>query len=186
LLITSIVVALTIYTRVGDRRQVLMTTRDVLAGEQLTANDVRVVAIASDDAFRAVPAGERVTVVGKYAKVRMLSGTLLAAESLQDRPLVDPTKALVTVLVPAGSTPVGLREGSRLLLTVVPAQSGSGDPVTVEGFATTLPTATANGASTMSLSVEVPVVAASAVGTASKVAISVLDPSAVLPEGTIA
>jgi SAF domain len=182
LLITSLVVALTIYTRVGDRRQVLMTSRDVLAGEQLTADDVRVVAVASDDAFRAVPVDERATVVGKYAKVRMLSGTLLAAESLQDRPLVDPSKALVTVLVPAGSTPVGLREGSRLLLTVVASQ---GAPVMVEGFATSLPTATGSGASTMSLSVEVPVAAASSLGTASRVAVSVLDPSAALPAGTI-
>ena len=37
LVVASVVVALTIYTRIGDRHEVLAVTRTVLAGEQLSA-----------------------------------------------------------------------------------------------------------------------------------------------------
>src|ERR1700712_3386764 len=88
---------------------VLAVTRPVLAGERLTDADLRVVSISSDDSIPSVPASARSAMVGQYAKVRMAEGSLLVAESVQARPLVDPSKVLMSVAVPLTGVPTGLR-----------------------------------------------------------------------------
>src|SRR3954453_15587213 len=65
-----VVVALTIYTRIGDRHEVLAVTRTVLAGEQLPAADLRVVSISSDDSLPSVPSSAMDSMVGQFARVR--------------------------------------------------------------------------------------------------------------------
>ena len=126
LVVVSVVVALMIYTRIGDRHEVLAVTRTVLAGEQLTEADLRVVSISADDSFPSVPATARDSIVGQYAKVRMVEGSLVVADSVQARPLVDPSKVLMSVAVPLSGVPTGLREGSRLVLVVTP-EGAAGD-----------------------------------------------------------
>src|SRR5215208_2821419 len=72
LLVAVFVVAvLVIYTRIGNRSEVLAVNRTVLAGEQLTEGDLRVVSVSADDSFASVPATARSSLVGQYAKVRM-------------------------------------------------------------------------------------------------------------------
>jgi len=68
LVVASVVVALTIYARVGDRHEVLAVTRTVLAGEQLSASDLRVVSISSDDSLPSVPSSAMDSMVGQYAR----------------------------------------------------------------------------------------------------------------------
>src|SRR3954452_11065834 len=125
LVLVAVVAVLAIYTRIGDRQEVLAVTRTVLAGEQLTDADLRVVAISSDDSIPLVPSSARASMVGQYAKVRMVEGSLLVAESVQARPLVDPSKVLMSVEVPVSGVPTGLREGSRLVLIVTPRGAGN-------------------------------------------------------------
>ena len=120
LVAVCVVAVLVIYTRIGDRQDVLAVSRTVLAGEQLTDADLRVVSISADDSFPSVPATARASIVGQYAKVRMVDGSLLVADSVQARPLVDPSKVLMSVPVPLSGVPTGLREGSRLVLVVTP------------------------------------------------------------------
>lgn len=181
LMVASVLTALAIYQRVGHRRNVLVLTRNVLAGEQVKATDFGPVAVSTDGRLHTVDAGSAPNLVGKFAKVRMLEGTLLVAESLQDRPLVPDGKALTTVTVPATGVPVGLREGSRLLLTLVPASSAPGAVVAqVEAFVASNPSRAAEGSSQVAVSVEVPLRAAGLLGSAAKVVISVVDPTAVL------
>jgi hypothetical protein len=187
LMATSVLTALAIYQRVGHRRNVLVLTRNVLAGEPIHVDDVRSVAISTDATLRVVDANSVAGLVGKFAKVRMLEGSLLVADSLQDRPLVTDGKALTTVTVPSTGVPVGLREGSRLVLTLAPASSAPGALVVqVEAFVVANPTRAAEGSTQRAVSVEVPLRAAGVVGTASKVAISVIDPTAQLPVEVIA
>src|ERR1700750_3026856 len=72
LVVASVVVALTIYARIGDRHEVLALTHTVLAGEQLSSADLRVVSISSDDSLPVVPSAAMESMVGQYAKVRMI------------------------------------------------------------------------------------------------------------------
>ena len=116
--IASVVAAIALYSRIGDRTDVLAVNRTVLAGEQLTAADLEVVSISSDDHLAFVGASDRGLVVGQYARVRLAADSLLVPESLQPTALVDPGRVLMSVEVPAGQIPVGLREQSRLVLVV--------------------------------------------------------------------
>ena len=177
-----LVVALTIYTRIGDRHEVLAVTRTVLAGAQLSASDLRVVSISSDDSLPSVPSSAMDSMVGQYARVRMVQGSLLVVDSVQARPLVDPSKALMSVPVPLSGVPTGLREGSRLVLIVTPKASGAAAaPVLVEATVAAVPRNLGdliNGGdsnqSTVALSVEVPPESAAVVGAADAVAVAVL------------
>ena len=196
LVIASVVAALAVYTRIGDRQDALAVTRTVLAGDQLTEADLKVVSISSDDSFPSVPATDRDLIVGQYAKVRMVQGALVVTDSVQPGPLVDPTKVLMSVPVPLTGVPSGLREGSRLVLIVTPRSSGSTDavPVLVEATVAAVPAnlgelvgaETAGATTTVALSVEVPPAAAPTIGAAEAVAVGVLAPGAPFPDGSTA
>ncbi len=82
LVVASIVAALTIYVRIGDRQEVLAATRTVLAGEQLVAADFRVVSISTDDDLTTVSASDRDLLVGQYARVRIADTCVLADEQV--------------------------------------------------------------------------------------------------------
>src|SRR3954464_6828144 len=77
LVAVCVVAVLVIYTRVGNRTDVLALNRTVLAGEQLGDTDLRVVSISADESFASVPAASRASLVGQYAKVRLVEGSLL-------------------------------------------------------------------------------------------------------------
>ena len=189
LVVASVVAALTIYVRIGDRQNVLAVTRTVLAGEQLVASDFRVVSISTDDALNLVPASDRELLVGQYARVRLADGSLLTSGAIQPEPLVDGEKVLMSITVPAGRVPTGLREGSRLTLIVSPnpATSVSLEPVLVEATVAAVPrnlVEAIDGGSTstdLALSVEVPPDRVALIGSADDIAIGVLDPSAEFP-----
>lgn len=190
LVVASVVAALAIYARVGNRSEVLAVNRDVLAGEQITDADLQVVSISSDDSFPSVAAADRALVVGQFARVRLASGSLLVSDSVQADQLVDPDLVLMSVEVPVGQVPVGLREQSRLALVVTPPQSGGDDnaPVLVEAIVAAVPRNLAevvgnddSGRSLVALSVEVGPKWVTVVGSAAAVSVGVLDPDAPFP-----
>jgi len=189
LVVVSVVVALTIYTRIGDRHEVVAVTRTVLAGEQLSASDLRVVSISSDDSLPSVASSAMDSMVGQYARVRIVQGSLLVLDSVQSRPLVDPSKVLMSVPVPLSGVPTGLREGSRLVLILTPRSSATAAaPVLVEATVAAVPRnlgeligGADSNQSTVALSVEVPPESAAAVGSADKVAVAVLASDAPFP-----
>ena len=112
-------------------RRCWRVSRDVLAGEQIDDADLEVVSMSSDDGIPTIPASQRGAIVGQYARVRLLAGSLLAADSVQPRPIVDPERVLMSVVVPVGLVPVGLREQSRVVLVVTPPTSGGVRPAPV-------------------------------------------------------
>lgn len=192
LVLVTVAVALTLFVRVGDRRDVAALNRTVLAGEQLAASDFKTVSIASDESFPSVSADDVELMVGQYARVRMVAGSLLVAESVQPEPLVDPERVLMSVPVSVSHVPVGLREGSQLMLIVTPASSGSAAPVLVEAMVAAVPGNLVevlngdNGASTVALSVEVDPSSAALVGSADAVSVAVLPPGGEFPTITSA
>ena len=160
--------------KVNDKSAVLQLARDVPAGQQLTSDDFRSVEIGSDSAFRSVPAGDINAVVGSYAKVRLIAGTLLAREALQAGPLVAAGASVVAVTVPSGEVPIGLRERSRVSVVMVASDRSS---QSVEGQIVGLPTASTSSGQ-VSVSIELAATDAAAVASAEKVRLVLLDPGA--------
>jgi hypothetical protein len=188
--VASVVAALALYARIGDRTEVLAVARDVLAGEQISDADIEVVSMSSDDAIPTVPATQRSTIVGQYARVRLLAGSLLSSDNVQPLPLVDPERVLMSVVVPVGLVPVGLREQSRVVIVVTPPATG-GDrlpPVLVEATVAAVPRNLGEivgsadaGQGMVALAVEVPPAYVGVLGEAEAVSIGVLDRSAPFP-----
>lgn len=182
LVVAAVVAALAVYTSLGDRTEVLAVNRNVLAGERITASDLRVVAISTDDDLPVVGATDRDRIVGRYARVRLPSGALLAADSVQDRPLVDPDSVLMAVEVPAGHVPHGLREQSRIVLVVIADRTrGDVPPSLVDATVAAVPGNLAelvgDPSATVTLSVEVAASDVPVVGAAGSIRVGVLDPT---------
>ena len=112
------------------------------------------IAVDADDTLRSVDADALPSIVGQYAKVRLVAGSLVVAESLQTAPLVGPGAAVLAIQVPDGALPIGLRERSRVEL-VVPANDPATPPAVVPGRVVGLPSAPASVTGMLSLSVEV-------------------------------
>ncbi len=195
IVVASVVAALAIYTRIGNRTEVLAVSRDVLAGEQIDDADLEVVSMSSDDGIPTIPASQRGAIVGQYARVRLLAGSLLAVDSVQPRPIVDPERVLMSVVVPVGLVPVGLREQSRVVLVVTPPTSGGvrPAPVLVEAVVASVPRNLGEvvgsadaGQGTVALAVEVPPRYVGVVGEAEAVSVGVLDGSAPFPGDQVA
>jgi hypothetical protein len=170
----GVLINLAIYRSVDDKSPVLQLNRDVPAGQQISADDFRTVEIGADGAFRSVPSSDLNAVVGSYAKVRLIAGTLLAREALQAGPLVAPGASVVAVTVPAGEVPIGLRERSRVSVVIVASDRTS---TSVNGTVVGLPSQ-AGSSGQVSVSIELAAGDAGAVAAAEKVRLVLLDPGA--------
>lgn len=170
----GVLINLAIYRSVDDKSAVLQLNRDVPAGQQISADDFRTVEIGADGAFRSVPSSDLNAVVGSYAKVRLIAGTLLAREALQAGPLVAPGASVVAVTVPAGEVPIGLRERSRVSVVIVASDRTS---ASVNGTVVGLPSQ-AGSSGQVSVSIELAAGDAGAVAAAEKVRLVLLDPGA--------
>jgi hypothetical protein len=190
--VAAVVAMLALYTEATDRSQVLALTQTVLAGDQIRDEDLQVVAISSDDELATVSAEQRRTIVGQYAKVRMLEGSLLAADGVQPEPLVTPGRVSSAVTVPLGLIPVGLREQSRVALVVTPGDELAGligeAPRLVEGNVSAVPAnlaeligSDAGPRASVSLSVEIAPGDVELVGSAAAVTVHVLGPNDPFP-----
>lgn len=183
LMVTAIVAALAIYARLGDRTSVLALNRIVLAGERITAADLRVVGVSSDDPIAWVASDERAAVVGQYARYRLADGALLVRDAVQPRPLVTQGKVLVGVSVPAANVPVGLREQSAVVLVIIPPGHSLEPPQLVSATVVAVPprlVELAGGAASPSamvtLSVEIDPVDIVRVAAADGIGLALVDP----------
>ena len=170
----GVLINLAIYRGIDDKSPVLQLNRDVPAGQQITADDFRTVEIGSDGVFRSVSSGDLNVVVGSYAKVRLIAGTLLAREALQAGPLVAAGASVVAVTVPVGEVPIGLRERSRVSVVMVASDRTS---TSVDGLVVGLPSQ-AGSSGQVSVSIELAAKDASSVAAAEKVRLVLLDPGA--------
>lgn len=155
-----------IYSSLDSRSPVLQVVRDVPAGAMVTADDLRQVDVAVDGSVRVVDASDLGRVVGQYARVRIVSGSLVVVEALQPDPLVGADSAIVAVSVVDGALPQGLRERSRVRLVIPPLRSDpEAEIVVVDGRVVGLPVTASSATGRVVVSVEVesalaPVVAA--------------------------
>src|SRR3954465_2025636 len=119
-------IVLLVFASADKRVAVLQVVRDLPAGTQLTADDVRSIDLSTDPSLAVVRTVDLAGVIGQYTKVRIVSGGLLATGLLQGQPLVAPGAAAVGVAVRAGEAPAGIRARSRVQV-VMPVGGNSHD-----------------------------------------------------------
>lgn len=168
-----------VYSTLDSAVPVIQVVRDIPAGEQLTADMFRTVNIDADSTVNLIDVDELGAVVGNYAKVRLVSGSLVTWEALQTSPLVGEGNAVVAIQVPEGALPVGLREQVPIELVIPPDRSTADSAtIVISARVVALPTATANALGAQSLSVEVAAVDAATVAAADDVRVVLSEPTA--------
>ena len=174
-----------VYATLDASEPVVQAVRDVPAGEQITADMLRTVDVDADSTVNVI-AGDRLdSLVGSYAKVRLVAGSLVTVEALQPTPLVTTGTSVVAIQVADGSLPIGLRERVPVLLVVPGDGSETGaDVVSISGRVVGLPTDTSSALGLQSLSVEVAAADAATIAAADDVRVVLVEPSedpAVIP-----
>jgi hypothetical protein len=166
-----------LYSNLDSSEPAIQAVRDIPAGEQLTADMFRSVDVDADPTVNLI-AGDRVgSLVGSYAKVRLVAGSLVTAEALQATPLVAPGTSVVAIQVADGSLPIGLRERVPVQLVIAGDRADGAGPTSIAGRVVGLPTDTSSALGTQSLSVEVAAADAAAVAAADDVRVVLLEPS---------
>jgi hypothetical protein len=108
----------------GQRTQVLTVVRDVPAGQTLSDQDLGEASIALDPVVKAVPSGDRSTVVGKRAAVALKPGSLLSTSQLTTRSLIKEGEQLVPVGLKPEQVPASvLTPDQGLQIVRVPGES---------------------------------------------------------------
>jgi hypothetical protein len=166
---------LLLYSSLDDAQPIVQVVRDVPAGEQLTADMLRTVDADVDSTVNVVPGEQLDSLVGSYAKVRLVSGSLVTSEALQSTPLVSDGSAVVAIQVAEGTLPIGIRERVAVVLVVA---DGDATPITVGGRVVGLPVSMNSALGVESLSVEVDVADAATVAAADDVRVVLVDPTA--------
>jgi hypothetical protein len=171
-----------VYSNLDAARPVLQATRDVPAGEQITADMLRSVDVDADSTVNLIAADRADSLVGTYAKVRLVAGSLVTVEALQASPLVTPGTSVVALQVADGSLPIGLRERVPVELVIATdrtsadASDGRGT-TSIAGRVVGLPTDTSSALGMQSLSVEVAAGDAAVVAAADDVRVVLVQPS---------
>ena len=168
-------VVLLVFSTADRRVAVLQVVRDLPAGAQIAAGDVRSIELSTDPSLAVVRAVDISSVVGQYTKVRIVTGGLLAADLLQAAPLVAPGSAVVAVTIPSGELPAGLRERSQVQL-VIPSIDEETPTSSVVGRVVGLPDVPDSVTGQLSVSFEMSAVDAVAVASATRVRVVLLDP----------
>jgi hypothetical protein len=167
-----------VYSALDESKPAVQAVRDVPAGEQITADMLRTVDVDVDSTVNVI-AGDRLdSLVGSYAKVRLVAGSLVTAEALQPTPLVTAGTSVVAIQVADGSLPIGLRERVPVLLVVPGDGSATGaGVVSISGRVVGLPTETSSALGLLSLSVEVAAADAATIAAAEGVRVVLVEPS---------
>jgi hypothetical protein len=101
----------------------LAVAQDAPVGTKITAAHLRVVQVNSPVGLAPIKAAERDTVIGRYAKVDLVPGTLLTAAQLTDTAFPGPGENLVGLeLKPSQLPGQALRRGDKVLLVITPDQ----------------------------------------------------------------
>jgi hypothetical protein len=108
-------------------RQVIAVYQDVPQGEQITADDLQVVGIVPVHGLLPIAASRMSSVVGQYAKVTLVPGTLLTDADLSTSNVVGPDDAVIGLELTANQRPQRtLRPGDHVMLVPIPAANGGG------------------------------------------------------------
>ena len=122
--------------RAGGRELVLALARPVVAGQVITAADLRVVDVAAAGPVSLVPAGRQAQVAGRTATTGLPAGSLLAAGDV-GAPSPGRGQAWLGVTLLPGRYPPGLAAGQHVGVLTAPAPGGRA-PARVAGYGVVL------------------------------------------------
>jgi hypothetical protein len=167
-----------VYSALNSSEPAVQVVRDVAAGDAITSDMLRTVDVNVDATVNVIEGADLTSLVGQYARVRLVSGSLVTRQALQVGPLVSIGNAVVAFEVDASELPVGVRERVPVRL-VIPADRNDDDqtPVSIDGRVVGFPTASDSGVGTMSVSVELDDADAAVAASADHVRVVLLVPS---------
>jgi hypothetical protein len=114
-----------LFTGVGGRMAVVIITRDVPVGTQMSSADVTTTRVAADTTVAVIPGRQLRQVVGRYAAVDLRKGTLLAPSQLTMALSPRPGQQVVPIAVKLDQLPArGLQPGDQVLVIATPGQQG--------------------------------------------------------------
>jgi len=167
-----------VYSALNSSEPAVQVVRDVAAGEAITSDMLRTVDVNVDATVNVIEGVDLRSLVGQYARVRLVSGSLVTRQALQVGPLVSVGNAIVAFEVDASQLPVGVRERVPVRL-VIPADRGDDDqtPLSIDGRVVGFPTESDSGVGRVSVSVELNDADAVVVASADDVRVVLLVPS---------
>jgi hypothetical protein len=115
-----------------EREPVLAIRQAVERGEALTADDVRVVFVSTDDPISYLTQDQLPQVLGRVAAADLLEGTLLASGLLLEGAAVDPGEGVVGLALEPGQVPTATLRSWDVVNVVDAASDGSGGAVVAE------------------------------------------------------
>lgn len=125
LVVAGALIAGYLFTGVGNRTAVVVVTRDVPFGTQLSAGDISTTRASVDANVAVIPGQQMHQVIGRYAAVDLRRGTLLAPSQLTAALSPRPGQQVVPVAVKLGQLPArGFRPGDQVLVIATPGQQG--------------------------------------------------------------
>jgi hypothetical protein len=167
-----------VYSALNSSEPAVQVVRDVAAGDAITSDMLRTVDVNVDATVNVIEGADLRSLIGQYARVRLVSGSLVTRQALQAVPLVSVGNAVVAFEVDASELPVGVRERVPVRL-VIPADRSNDDqtPVSIDGRVVGFPAASDSGVGTMSVSVELDDADAAVAASADHVRVVLLVPS---------
>ena len=100
-----------------DRSPALAVVGTVDRGDVISADDLRVVYVSSDDAVARMSESQMTEVVGRVALVDLAPGTLVTRSVVADRPTLEQGEGIVGLsLDPGGYPDLGLAPGDRVTI----------------------------------------------------------------------
>ena len=167
-----------VYSALNSSEPAVQVVRDVAAGDAITSDMLRTVDVNVDATVNVIEGVDLRSLVGQYARVRLVSGSLVTRQALQVGPLVSVGNAIVAFEVDASQLPVGVRERVPVRL-VIPADRGDDDqtPLSIDGRVVGFPTESDSGVGRVSVSVELNDADAVVVASADDVRVVLLVPS---------
>lgn len=152
---------------------VVQIAAEVPAGSAIEWRHLLEARLALGSSVPVIPIDQADTVIGRYARTRLVPGSLLTSTALQDEPLVTPGTATVAVRLTEGMVPVGVIERSVIDIVIRPPILESA-PVVIRGRVLDVPVPDQSGR--VGFSVEVASADAVAVAMADDVRIVLVDP----------
>lgn len=108
----------TLFRAIGPSQAYLAVAQDVPEGAQLTQNDLRTVRMSSTPGLSPIPDSQLDDIVGQYAAVPLLAGTLLAMDQLTEEPVPPSGQQLVAIGLPPDRLPGGTLDGGDPVMLV--------------------------------------------------------------------
>jgi hypothetical protein len=118
----------TLFRAIGPSQEYLAVAQDVPVGAQVTSGDLRIVRMNASPGLSPVPTGQVEEVVGSYARVPLVAGTLLSMDQLTEQRVPGPGEQLVAIGLSRDRLPGrDLQAGNPVLLVATGDQSDATD-----------------------------------------------------------